>query len=198
MLAWPGIIRKGLHLLEQQLWGLWLSEASRPLAEDLQELSGGRGTFFPATNKSKGVAPSPGNCQAAGSMGEHARQPPSAAHVSWPEPPPLPWAPCCRESSAAVEAPGSRLAAVYSSLAALMWDAELLCSGKQGAILLSAQSLGMKQELVQEPPGGLAVHRHEASPRWGAPILRAAGSHRGPAKKMEGRARGSDARCPRL
>lgn len=157
-----------------------------------------RGTFFQATSKSKGVAPSPGNCQAAGSMGEHARHPPSATHVSWPEPPPLPWAPCCRESSAAVEAPRSRLAAVHSSLAALTWDAELLRFGKQGAILLSAQSLGMKQELVQEPPGGLAVHRPEAFPGWGAPILHAAGSHGGPAEKMEGGARGSDACRPRL
>lgn len=43
VLAWPGITMKGLHLLEQRLWGPWLSEASRPLAEDLQELSGGPG-----------------------------------------------------------------------------------------------------------------------------------------------------------
>lgn len=133
-----------------------------------------RVSSFQATSKSKGgVAPSPGTCRAAGSTGEHARHPPLAPHVSWPEPLPLPWAPSSRVSSTAMEAPRSRLAVVHSSLAALTWDPELPCSGKQGATLLSAQSPGMTQELVQEPPGELAVHRPKASPGVGELILRA-------------------------
>nr|XP_020744161.1 uncharacterized protein LOC110134162 [Odocoileus virginianus texanus] len=47
----------------------------------------------------------------------------------------------------------------------------------------------MTQELVQEPPGELAVHRPKASPGVGKPpssVPSAAGSHGGPAEKMEG------------
>lgn len=57
VLAWPGITRKGLHLLEQQRWGPWLSEASRPLAEDLQELSGGPGHLFPGHKQKQRSGP---------------------------------------------------------------------------------------------------------------------------------------------
>ena len=108
----------------------------------------GQGTFFP------------GHKQKQGRSGPFSRELPRSwehggARQASPTCParqlartlPLPWAPRRRVSSAAVEAPRSRLAAVHSSLAALTWDAELPCSGKQGATLLSAQSPGMTQGL---------------------------------------------------
>lgn len=54
VLAWPGMALRGLHLLEQQLWGPRLSEASRPWKRINRNSVEDQGIFFPGHKQKQG------------------------------------------------------------------------------------------------------------------------------------------------